>query len=113
MSSAYGKEVAAQTQREPQLEPYGGKAPASLPYSKPVTYRCRVYRYRCQGLDHDEFVYTMVHDTLENQMTQKLPPGEELFRVSGPSPESIREQMKSHQELDRIEITNWRTRGSL
>jgi hypothetical protein len=115
MSSAIPIQVPnAPGPRAAELKPYGGKALSTEPQRKNVTYRCRVYRYRCEGLEHDEFVYTMVNDTDTNPLTEKLPPGEPLFTFSGPSRESVREQMQSSREkLGDVEITSWRTLGSL
>jgi hypothetical protein len=94
-----------------ELQQYGGKALS--PQTETVTYRCRVYRFRCDGLGDDEFLYTMVSDTLEDP-AKRLPPGEELFGFCGPSIESVREQMKSdRQKLGAVEITSWQTFGSL
>jgi len=112
MSSAIPKQVLNAEPRE--FEPYGGKALSNEPQGEPVTYRCRIYRYSCEGLGHEEFLYTMVNDTLEDPVTRKLPPGKELFTFKGASPESVREQMRSsRQQLGDVEITSWRTFGSL
>lgn len=114
MSSAYQQQVQKPDDAdEPKLEPYGGKALGAVATAESVTYRSRVYKYRCEGLEHDEFVYTMVNDT-EQDPVLRVPPGIELFSVSGSSPESVREKMKSErQKLGAVEITNWRTLGSL
>jgi hypothetical protein len=113
MSRAYLVKSANAEATALQPEPYAANAPATVPQAKPVTYRSRVYRYRCEGLEHDEFVYTIVTDTVE-EPAQRLPPGDELFGFSGPSPESVREQMKSDREkLGAVEITDWRSFGSL
>jgi hypothetical protein len=114
MSSAYQQQVQKPDGAgEPKLQPYGGKALSPVAPAESVTYRCRVYKYRCEGLERDEFVYTMINDT-EQDPALRLPPGTELFSVSGSSPESVREKMKTErQKLGAVEITNWRTLGSL
>lgn len=113
MSPAIPKQATAAA-REAELQPYGGKAFSTEPQGESVTYRCRIYRYRCEGLGPDGFVYTMVNDTLEDPVTRKLPPGQQLFTFNGSSPESVREQLRSRRdELGDVEITSWRTFGSL
>jgi hypothetical protein len=112
------EESERQTYQAPLGQPNNGNGLGTKvrtsPRAQAVTYRSRLYRYQCEGLAAGEYMYTLVTDTLENPVTSKLPPGEMLFEVRDSSPETLKQRMRSkRQELGRVEITNWRTFGSI